>query len=142
MISSMHYKKMNCFRSSLSSIIFGESAMKGIITLADQVLVSGTRFLVGIIIGRTCSKEQFGLFALGLTAIFLVIHVQKSLISSPYTYNVAYLKGSAKSQYAGSTLLHSFSLSLSTAALFLITIFLLPLISLNCNLARYLHNSS
>ena len=33
-----------------------------IVTLADQCIVSATNFLTGIIIGRVCTKEQFGLY--------------------------------------------------------------------------------
>ncbi|MFH1931754.1 MAG: oligosaccharide flippase family protein [Pseudomonadota bacterium] len=84
---------------------------KGLATLADQSVVSATNFLTGVIVGRACTKEEFGLYMLGLTIVFFLVGIQTSLISTPYMLFSPHLKGSSHSQYTGSTLIHQFALS-------------------------------
>jgi O-antigen/teichoic acid export membrane protein len=83
----------------------------GIITLADQGFVSAANFLTGVIIGRICTREQFGLYILGFTIVSFLMDIQTSLISSPYTVYSPRLKNSGHAQYSGSTLIHQLSLS-------------------------------
>lgn len=79
---------------------------KGVITIIDQVVVSATNFFTGVIIGRTLPKEQFGYYMLGLTIVFLVINLQNSLISWPYTIYRKSYKNIQHNIYEGSTLIH------------------------------------
>ncbi|RPJ80416.1 MAG: hypothetical protein EHM13_12070, partial [Acidobacteria bacterium] len=58
---------------------------KGLQAVADQAIVSATNFLTGVVIGRACSKEEFGLYMLAFVVITLAAEVQTSLISTPYT---------------------------------------------------------
>lgn len=87
------------------------AARKGIVALADQAVFSGTNFLTGIIIGRVCTKEEFGLYTIGFTIVFLMTKLQISLISTPYMVYSPRLNGSALAQYNGSTLIHQVSFS-------------------------------
>lgn len=90
-------------RIELSS---GETARKGLVTLADQGVASGTNFLTGVIIGRTLAKEEFGLYMLGFSIVIFLMTLQTSLISSPYTVYSPRLKDTAHFQYTGSSLIH------------------------------------
>jgi O-antigen/teichoic acid export membrane protein len=81
------------------------------LTLVDQGIISGTSLLVGIIIGRTCGKEQLGLYTLGISILGLIIIVQDSIIWSPYAVFSPKLSGTAHSLYAGSTFLQQIALS-------------------------------
>jgi O-antigen/teichoic acid export membrane protein len=94
---------------------------KGIITLADQAVFSATNFLTGVIIGRSCSKEDFGLYMLGFSIILFILTIHNSIIAAPYTIHSAHLKGSLLSRYKGSTLIHQFGISLA-AVLFLLVV--------------------
>jgi O-antigen/teichoic acid export membrane protein len=85
---------------------------QGILSLADQAVASATNFATGIIIARTCSKEELGLYMLGFSVILLVTDLQTSLISTPYMVYAPRLKGLAHALYTGSTLLHQLSFSL------------------------------
>jgi O-antigen/teichoic acid export membrane protein len=87
---------------------------QGIISLADQAVVSATNFATGVIIARTCSKEEFGLYMLGLSLILLVTDLQTSLISTPYMVYAPRLKGAAHALYTGSTLIHQLAFSFFT----------------------------
>lgn len=79
---------------------------QGILSLADQAVVSATNFATGIILARACSQEELGLYMLGFSAIMLVTDLQTSLISTPYMVYAPRLKGRAHALYTGSTLLH------------------------------------
>lgn len=88
------------------SFAFGATARKGFVTLADQAVASITNFLTGVIIGRTCTKEEFGLYMLGFTIVIFATSIQTSLISTPYMVYSPRLKGGDHKQYTGSTLIH------------------------------------
>src|SRR5580692_2008359 len=54
---------------------------QGIVSLADQAVASATNFVTGVIIARTCSKEELGLYMLGFSLILLMTDLQSSLKS-------------------------------------------------------------
>jgi O-antigen/teichoic acid export membrane protein len=85
---------------------------QGILSLADQAVASATNFATGIIIARTCSQEELGLYMLGFSVILLATDLQTSLISTPYMVYAPRLKGRAHALYTGSALLHELSSSL------------------------------
>jgi O-antigen/teichoic acid export membrane protein len=92
----------------------GETSRNGLITVADQGIVSITNFLTGVILGRACAKEEFGLYMLGFSIVFFMMNLQTSLISTPYMIYSPRLKGNAQALYTGSTLIHQFALSALT----------------------------
>ena len=92
-------------------LLSASTTRKGIIALADQIIASTTNFFTGVIIGRACIKEEFGLYMLGFTIMWLVIDLQGSLISSPYTVYSPRFKGTIHQLYTGSTLSHQLVLS-------------------------------
>jgi O-antigen/teichoic acid export membrane protein len=96
------------------------SAREGSIALADQAVVSALNFLTGVIIGRTCAKEQFGLYMLGFSMVFFVINLQQSLILSAYTVYSQRLKTNAHTTYAGSTLIHQLVFSTVTMVVLIV----------------------
>jgi O-antigen/teichoic acid export membrane protein len=90
---------------------------QGIISLADQAVASATSFTTGIIIARTCSKEELGLYMLGFSLIVLFADLQTSLIATPYMIYAPRLKGLAHALYTGSSLVHQLALSFFTVLL-------------------------
>jgi O-antigen/teichoic acid export membrane protein len=85
---------------------------QGIISLADQAVASATNFLTGVIIGRAGSKEELGLYMLGLSLILFMTDLQTSLITTPYMVYAPRLKGKAHALYTGSTLIHQLAFCL------------------------------
>ncbi|WP_167512569.1 lipopolysaccharide biosynthesis protein [Oceanidesulfovibrio marinus] len=57
----------------------------GLLVLLDQGIVSGLSFLTGVLVARSSSKAEFGLYTLCLTILFMAQNVQQSLVSTPYT---------------------------------------------------------
>jgi O-antigen/teichoic acid export membrane protein len=87
----------------------------GLVALAllDQGVVSVTRFLTNVAIGRTCGKDELGLYALGFSILLLVVCAQESLITTPYTVLRNRRRGKGRSAMAASALVgHSFLLAM------------------------------
>lgn len=93
---------------------------KGWFTLANQGVVSATNFLTGVLIGRFCTKEEFGLYMLGFSIVLFVLDLQISLVSTPYMVYSPRLKGTALNLYSGSSLIHQ--LALSTIVMFVLVV--------------------
>ncbi len=89
----------------------------GIVSLFDQAVVSGANFLSGMIIGRFSSKDEFGLYMLGMTIIMVVTDLQTSLITTPYMVFNPQTESSSRTGYTGSTLVHQTALSLLTGVI-------------------------
>ncbi|PWB82115.1 MAG: hypothetical protein C3F08_00460 [Candidatus Methylomirabilota bacterium] len=93
------------------------------LAILDQIVVSAANFLTGAIIGRVCAKDEFGLYMLGLSIVFIVMAPQTSLISPPYTVFSPRLDASARATLTGSVVVHQLlvtaliALGLATVAL-------------------------
>jgi O-antigen/teichoic acid export membrane protein len=87
-------------------------ARKGVAALVDQALVSGTSFLTSVIIGRLCTREDLGLYFLGLSLVLIARGVQDQLISTPYMVYGNRHRDAALAAYTGSTLIHQVGLAL------------------------------
>jgi len=69
------------------------TGIKIVWSLCDQVLVSGTRFGIALILARNLSQDDFGAYVIGIT-IYLVLGVfQSGLICHPLTVLGAPMKG-------------------------------------------------
>jgi len=84
----------------------------GVLSLADQGVASTTNFLTGVILGRTLSREEFGLYMLGLTVVGLASDLQACVVSTPYTIRSPRLRGSERARYSGSALVHQMGMIL------------------------------
>lgn len=84
---------------------------KAMLTIADQGLVSAANFLSGIIVGRACLKEEFGLYVLGFTIVLFAMNTQNSLVSSAYVVFSPRMDAQERARYTGSTLAHQLVLS-------------------------------
>jgi O-antigen/teichoic acid export membrane protein len=82
-----------------------------ILALVDQIVVSAVNFLTGAIIGRTCGKDEFGLYTLGFSLVFFIATVQNSLIWTPYMIFSPRLSDRERAKYAGSSFIQQIVLS-------------------------------
>lgn len=92
--------------------LFKSTIRSGWSALLNQGVVSLNNFLTGVIIGRLCSKDEFGLYMLGFSIVLVILDLQVSLVSTPYMVYSPHFKGSRHKLYAGSCLLHQFGLSI------------------------------
>ncbi len=77
------------------------------LALTDQLIVSGTNFVTLLLLGRLAGQQELGLFALVMTVYYLMLAVQESLITVPYTIFRARLNGVRQLQYSGSCICQS-----------------------------------
>jgi O-antigen/teichoic acid export membrane protein len=100
-------QRLNAFIRALSDPLVG----KGVVSIFDQAIVSGTSFATSIMIGRMCSKEQLGSYYLALSLVMLVRGIQEQIVSAPYAVYCHRRKGDALATYTASTLVHHLLLS-------------------------------
>ncbi len=86
-------------------------ARRGLLSLVDQVVVSGTSFLTTIILGRTCLPAELGLYAIGFNLGVVLLGIPKALIWTPYTTFCPGMPENDRRWYSGSTLAHQALLS-------------------------------
>jgi O-antigen/teichoic acid export membrane protein len=85
----------------------GDSLLqKGVLSVFDQAVVSGTSFVTSVILGRLCSREDLGIYYLAISIVFFVRGIQEQLVSAPYMVYSSRREGHALARFAGSALVH------------------------------------
>jgi len=77
-----------------------------LLSLLDQAVISVTNMCTSVIIGRTCPKAQFGLYASGLSLVLLLTAIQSAIIAVPYTISRPQMRKEERAKYKGSSILH------------------------------------
>jgi O-antigen/teichoic acid export membrane protein len=85
--------------------------LRGGVALSDQLVASATNFLTGVIIGRVCLQEEFGLYMLGFSIVLMAIRVQSALVTSPYIVFNPRLDQKARAEYLGNILVYCLGFS-------------------------------
>jgi O-antigen/teichoic acid export membrane protein len=99
-----------------TAVAANPSVRRGVLSVVDQAVVSGTSFATSVIIGRLCSQAELGVYYLALSIVLFVRAVQSDVISAPYMIYCNRRKGETLAAYSGSTLAHQFILSAVTIA--------------------------
>ncbi|NNE00907.1 MAG: hypothetical protein HKN47_26630 [Pirellulaceae bacterium] len=76
--------------------------------LFDQAVVSVTRFLIAIMIGKYGSESELGLYSVGFGLLIVITTGQESLLTTPYTFFVSRMKEARQRSYAANTLTATF----------------------------------
>lgn len=94
------------------------TASKGLLSLGDQAIVSATSFATAIIINRTTTLENVGLYYLTLSIVSIAVGIQEHVVAAPYMIYSCRRQGAKLAEYTGSTWLHHLVLTaLSVLAL-------------------------
>lgn len=91
---------------ALSRRIPGSLAGNAILALVGQGFLSLTTFGTGVLVGRACGPEQYGLYFLGFTIVVFMLELQNALISTPYSVYAPRKPAGELPLYKGSILLH------------------------------------
>jgi len=106
-------------------MICSRTARHASLALFDQCIVSGSRFVTTVLIGRVAGAEQLGEFALAFSLALMIAIAQETLVSTPYTLFCNRYEGKARAEFAGSVLAHCGGLTLLVmAGLALFSLFL------------------
>lgn len=89
------------------------------LTLFDQVIFSGTNFLITVMLGRFAGAESLGVYALIFGVTIMVLSIHESLVCLPYAIELHKIPRRAATAYAGSTLVQSAVLAAVAAPLLL-----------------------
>ena len=81
-------------------------------SLLDQIVVSGTRFATTVMVGRFGSESELGYYSLVFSVFVLLVSFQESLVSVPYTVFVKRLSADDQRKYAASSLGQAIGLNL------------------------------
>jgi O-antigen/teichoic acid export membrane protein len=88
-----------------------KSVSKGVFSIFDQAIVSGTSFLTAAIIGRVSAPDQLGLYYLVLSIVLIASGMMDQLIASPYVVYSKRCRGRGLVEYSGSIWVHHFVLT-------------------------------
>ena len=95
---------------------------RGLLSIFDQGIVSGTSFLTAALIGRVTSPDQLGWYYLVLSIVVIITCVQEQVVAAPYIVYSKRRSGSELAEYGGSMWLHHFAVTGMTIVGLLIAI--------------------
>jgi O-antigen/teichoic acid export membrane protein len=100
-------------------------ASRGLLSIIDQAVYSGTSFATAVLIGRATSPDQLGIYYLMISIILAISGVQEQLVAAPYVVYSKRRQGRELAEYAGSMWAHNLVITIVAAAGLLIAIFVL-----------------
>lgn len=97
--------------------------IKGGMSVLDQGIFSGANFILGILLARWLSSEQFGAYAIGLTVLTFVCHFYIAFLLDPMgVLGPANFSDKLK-EYLGLHLKSHFVITIAAGLLFMVTAF-------------------
>ena len=96
--------------------IFNKFPLKKGILFADQMMVSGTSFLLGILLVRALGLENYGIFALLWMVVLFALGINQALISKPMLSLAPKMSPADSSQYLNNILILQVGLSMLIAS--------------------------
>lgn len=66
-------------------LIHNKQTMRTALALADQFVISGTRFATSWMLARFCGAEQLGYYALGFSVLVVVDLLLQAFVTAPYS---------------------------------------------------------
>ncbi len=97
------------------------------LALADQGFISGSNFLIGLLLARWLTTEQYGIYALAMSTYLLVASLQQALVLEPMTVLGPALHSHQLRRYVGGAIWLHGLLSLPVVALLAATSLVLVL---------------
>ena len=91
---------------------------RSLISLLDQIVVSGCTFFTMYLVSHNCSKAEVGAFALAATVVNFVRTVQERAIAAPYLA-FAFQPGFNRKSFRGSSFVHQGALATIVAMIVL-----------------------
>lgn len=101
-------------RQRLAAALSDGVVRKGMASVFDQGIVSGTSFVTSVLIGRLCSPNELGVYYLALSIVLFLRGIQEQIVSAPYAVYCHRHKDNELAGYTGSTLMHQLVLATMT----------------------------
>jgi O-antigen/teichoic acid export membrane protein len=87
------------------------SLSSGALAIVDQAIVSGTSFVTAVIINRTVSAVEVGIYYVTLSIVVIALGIQENAIVAPYVIYSKRRQGRELAEYAGSSWMQHFALT-------------------------------
>jgi O-antigen/teichoic acid export membrane protein len=87
------------------------SLEKAALSIFDQAVYSGTSFLTAVIVGRSLSQSDLGIYYLTLTIVMVLFGIHDNVVAGPYTIFSVRRKGLELAEYTGSMWAHHIALT-------------------------------
>ena len=91
---------------AIAARVEDSNLLSSLLAIVDQGMISGTNFLMAVVVGRCCGAETLGLYSLVASAIAMLMGIQEQLITAPYVMYHNRRSGKALKRYGGSILIH------------------------------------
>ncbi|XZE34368.1 lipopolysaccharide biosynthesis protein [Pirellulaceae bacterium SH501] len=91
-----------------------------LLSLLDQLSISGTRFVTTVLLARVAGKAELGLFSIAFGFLLVATCIQEAFLSGPFSLFIQRRKGHEKSMYQGSVLLMLLCIAAFVSATFAI----------------------
>jgi O-antigen/teichoic acid export membrane protein len=111
------------FRSILKTAALGQ----GLLVLGDQSLRSASTFLSAMLVGRACTRAEYGVYTLLLTLLVTAEALQAALVCTPYVVQNPSKGGSSKAVHLGNAVVIQLFVAAGTALLLLGLLYTFPL---------------
>lgn len=89
----------------------------GTLAILDQATISFANFATSVLIARSCSRSELGIYVMATSLLYFVRGFQEQLIAAPYTIYRYRKQGRALKFYTGNTLVHQLVLAFITQIL-------------------------
>jgi len=96
-------------------LLFGDTARQGYFAAADQALISLTNFLATVMVARSATPTDLGVYAVGFSALTFVRNTMEGLVIQPLNVYGAGMEEDEFSAYTSSTAISQLALACLTA---------------------------
>ena len=94
-------------RKQASSLARKPAVLQGSAVVLDQGILSLATFLIGVLVARSTSKDEYGIYVLGWSLLMIFQSAHRGLIMLPFTVYVSRQSRNAQNSYKGSVLIHT-----------------------------------
>lgn len=116
--------------------MLGRSQLAVALSLIDQVIVSGSRFAIAIMIGRWGSEAELGVYTLAFSLFVVFLTAQEALISIPHSIFFRQVGESQRRDYATNSLVQALLLAFVGTAVLVLAGWWLQRIESSASLAQ------
>jgi len=96
----------------MRKLLTSHGARQGVLALVDQCLSSATTFATMLLLARTCTQDELGIYSLCFSLVLFACVLQERSLSTPYLAFVHDRNEQSAAKLLGSTFVHQSILSL------------------------------
>lgn len=91
--------------SPLNKLYTKPAIRQGSLVLVNQGFISIAMFVAGVLVARSCGKEEYGLYILAMSLLLILQGFHRALVNMPFTVQIPRITGEDRKSYQGSMLI-------------------------------------